>query len=100
MNKRASNIRVANRHFVASINTPVIEEVLPNTFSTINPEERTYITHKCMEALRGLSELSPSSIKNVILQITNAPLSFIEIDVDRLFTDVGTLDKEKLFSLI
>lgn len=99
MNKRASNIRVANRHFLASINTPIIEEVLPHTFSFIRPEERTYITHKCMEALRS-SQLDPRSIKNVIIQITNVPSSFVDIDVDRLFTDVGTLDKEKLFSLL
>ena len=99
MNKRASNIREANRHFLASINTPIIEEVLPHTFSNIRPEERTYITHKCMEALRS-SPLDQKSIKNVILHITNVPSPFVELDVDRLFTDVGTLDKEKLFSLL
>lgn len=100
MNKKASSVRIANKHLLASINTPVIEEVLPHTFSKIRPEERTYITHKCMEALRGLSQISPSYIKNVILDTTQVPLPFIEIDVDRLFTDVGTLDKEKLLSLL
>lgn len=100
MNKTASSIRVANRHLLASINTPLIEEVLPHTFSKIRPEERTYITHKCMEALRELSQLSPLNIKNTILHITQVPLPFVEIDVDRLFTDMGTLDKEKLFSLL
>ena len=100
MNKKASSIRIANRHLLASINTPIIEEVLPHTFSRIRPEERTYITHKCMEALRGLSQLSPLHIKNTIHHITQVPQSFIDIDVDRLFADVGTLDKEKLFSLL
>lgn len=99
MNKRAANIRVANRHFLASINTPIIEEVFPHTFSNIRPEERTYITHKCMEALRA-SQLDPISIKNVVLHITNVPSPFVKLDVDRLFADVGTLDKEKLFSLL
>ena len=100
MNKRASSIKVAKRHILAAINTPVIEEVLPNTFSSIKPEERTYITHKCMEALRELPKLEPASIKNIILSITKAPIPFVEIDVDRLFTDVGTMDKEKLFSIL
>ena len=57
MNKKASSIRIANRHLLASINTPIIEEVLPHTFSRIRPEERTYITHKCMEALRDYLNL-------------------------------------------
>lgn len=100
MNKKASSIRIANRHLLASINTPIIEEVLPHTFSRIRPEERTYITHKCMEALRRLSQLNPLQIKNTIHHITQVPQSFVEIDVDRLFADVGTLDKEKLFSLL
>lgn len=100
MNRVASVKKVARRYIVAGVLTPILEEVLPNTFSKIPVEDRALLCEKCLSALKSLEKVNPHSVAQAIYAETQVPDTFILTDVGHLFSDVGSAEKEKLLSLL
>jgi hypothetical protein len=100
MNRQASVKKVARRYIIAGVLTPILEEVLPNTFSKIPAEDRALMCEKCLGALRSLQQVNPRSVAQAIYAETQVPDTFILTDVGHLFSDVGSAEKEKLLSLL
>ncbi len=100
MRKVASSKRVARMYFLASVNVPVLEEVLPNTFSRIEPFNRVSCSHDIMESLKAEKEFNQETILRVLSEYTQVDTNLIMIDVSHLFSDVGIAQKEKLLSVL
>ena len=100
MRKTASSRRVARMYLLASVNVPVLEEVLPNTFSRIEPFNRVSCSHDIMESLKAEKEFNQETLLRVLSEYTQADTNLIMVDVSHLFSDVGVAQKEKLLSVL
>lgn len=100
MRRVASSKRVARMYFLASVNVPVLEEVLPNTFSRIEPFNRVSCSHDIMTSLKAEEEFSQETLLRVISEYTQVDTNLVMVDVDHLFSDVGVAQREQLLSAI
>lgn len=100
MNRTASIKRIARRYIVAGVLTPALEEILSNTFSKIPVENRALVCERCLNALKELGELTPTSVGQTIYRETQVPDTFVLIDVGHLFSDVGQAERDRLTALL
>lgn len=90
MNRNKIASKVASRYLVASINTPLIEEMFRNTFTEIPSEDRNFVCRKLQEKLTSEPNPTQFIVERIAFEVTGVNPSLISIDVTNLFSDVGS----------
>lgn len=84
---------------IASLNTPLIEEIFRGSFTKVPPPDRSL---KCRQIFKNLCEvdLNEQSTFEIVKKYTSAPQKLVESDVANLFSDIVVSLLEQLIRQI